>query len=113
MDRGEKGKKGKGERGRDGHEGRGGRVGGWCEHTPHQRARLLLPLSSRFVDPPSQADAHPGNILVQKRGRVALLDYGQVSPLHIPTPQNCGVAARRAPSVGLLFLPRAPAGHTI
>ena len=85
-------------------------MGGWCEHTPHQRARLLLPLS-RFVNPLLQADAHPGNILVQKRGRVALLDYGQVSPLHIPTPQSCGVAARRAPGTRLLFCPTPGGSH--
>lgn len=28
-----------------------------------------------------QADAHPGNILVMKRGRVGLIDYGQSKQL--------------------------------
>ena len=35
-----------------------------------------------FGDGLFQADGHPGNILVQKKARIALLDYGQSKKLH-------------------------------
>lgn len=59
----------------------------FCPHLLQQAARLILSQVSQAYglmilgEGLFQADGHPGNILVQKGGRVALLDYGQSKQL--------------------------------
>jgi predicted unusual protein kinase regulating ubiquinone biosynthesis (AarF/ABC1/UbiB family) len=56
-------------------------------HAPTQAARRILAQVSQAYglmilgEGLFQADGHPGNILVQRGGRVALLDYGQSKQL--------------------------------
>lgn len=58
-----------------------------CALLPLQAARLILSQVSQAYglmilgEGLFQADGHPGNILVQRGGRVALLDYGQSKQL--------------------------------
>lgn len=59
-----------------------------CTHMPPlQAARHILAQVSQAYglmilgEGLFQADGHPGNIMVQKGGRVALLDYGQSKQL--------------------------------